>query len=254
MKEEEFLREISILESRFTNELLSRMHNRQTPELFEALDPQIERMGIDQDIINTFRIGYIPHRPTSLLKGIRSGVLSRAGVARWEERWIFPLSRRIVIPITNVYGNTVAFSGRRTGEDEESPKYINSPEHEWFKKCEILYGLAYALDFIRKNRRVFIVEGYSDVWLMRKSGYPETVAACGTSLTEYHVHLLRLLGVLVYLMFDGDQAGHKADEAAQGMCRTFMVRFESLTGLLPEGDDPASYLLRGGRFTNVLPI
>lgn len=250
---------MAVVISRLSHELESRIQNRKSQELLTGLDTQIEKMGATPTVRKIFHVGYLPYKPITTLKGLRRGFLMRAGLARWDNgissaRWIFPLAGRVIIPIYDVKGQAIALAGRRVGDNEESPKYINSPEHEWFRKSETLYGFDLALDAIRTRRRVFVVEGYSDVWMMHQRGYHETLATCGSVFTEYHAHLLKLLGVMVYLVFDGDQPGRKAYDMAYERCKTFSIHTADLRIELPENEDPASFLLKNEKLPGIDPI
>jgi DNA primase len=116
---------------------------------------------------------------------------------------------RITFPIVDHRLNTVAI-GARTLKDDVKPKYINSPENELYKKGEVLYGLNRAQDGIRKHGYAILVEGYTDVISMHRAGATNTVATCGTALTEKQVKLLKKFTGKVMLMRDADDAGRDA--------------------------------------------
>lgn len=116
---------------------------------------------------------------------------------------------RLVFPIRNERGELVAFAGRYRGETEGTGirKYINSSTSPIYHKSEILYGLYQAQDEIRKHKFVYITEGYKDVLAMHAAGFKNTVALCGTALTEQHAALLSRYTRCVIVMLDGDEAG-----------------------------------------------
>lgn len=116
---------------------------------------------------------------------------------------------RLIFPIRNERGELVAFAGRYRGETEGTGirKYINSSTSPIYHKSEILYGLYQAQDEIRKHKFVYITEGYKDVLAMHAAGFQNTVALCGTALTEQHVALLSRYTQCVIVMLDGDEAG-----------------------------------------------
>lgn len=116
---------------------------------------------------------------------------------------------RLIFPIRNEQGELVAFAGRYRGETEGTNirKYINSSTSPVYHKGEILYGLYQAQDEIRKHKFVYITEGYKDVLAMHAVGFRNTVALCGTALTELHVALLWRYTQCVIVMLDGDEAG-----------------------------------------------
>jgi len=113
---------------------------------------------------------------------------------------------RIIFPICNVDGDIVAFGGR-TMQTDMKPKYINSPETDIYHKSSTLYGLYQAQDSIRKLGMAILVEGYTDVISMHRSGATNTVATCGTALTLEHAKLLKKYTRKVLLLRDGDKAG-----------------------------------------------
>lgn len=116
---------------------------------------------------------------------------------------------RLIFPIRNERGELVAFAGRYRGETEGTGirKYVNSPTSPIYHKSEILYGLYQAQDEIRKHKFVYITEGYKDVLAMHTAGFKNTVALCGTALTENHVALLSRYTRCAIVMLDGDEAG-----------------------------------------------
>ena len=119
------------------------------------------------------------------------------------------LSNRLVFPIRNERGDLVAFAGRYQGETKGTDirKYMNSATSPVYHKSEILYGLYQAQDEIRQHGFVYITEGYKDVLAMHAAGFRNTVALCGTALTEQHVALLWRYTQCVIVMLDGDEAG-----------------------------------------------
>ncbi|WP_293713717.1 CHC2 zinc finger domain-containing protein [uncultured Parabacteroides sp.] len=119
------------------------------------------------------------------------------------------LSSRLVFPIRNERGDLVAFAGRYRGETvgTDIRKYMNSSNSAIYHKSEILYGLYQAQEEIRKHGFVYITEGYKDVLAMHAAGFRNTVALCGTVLTEQHITLLGRYTHCVIVMLDGDEAG-----------------------------------------------
>lgn len=116
---------------------------------------------------------------------------------------------RLIFPIRNERGELVAFAGRYRGDIEGTDirKYVNSPTSPVYHKSELLYGLYQAQDEIRKRKFVYITEGYKDVLAMHATGFRNTVALCGTALTEQHAALLSRYTQCAIIMLDGDKAG-----------------------------------------------
>ena len=116
---------------------------------------------------------------------------------------------RLVFPIRNERGELVAFAGRYRGETGGTGirKYVNSPTSPVYHKGELLYGLYQAQEAIRQHKFVYITEGYKDVLAMHAAGFRNTVALCGTELTEQHTVLLSRYTRYAIVMLDGDEAG-----------------------------------------------
>ena len=118
---------------------------------------------------------------------------------------------RIVFPILDISGNVIGFSARKISEVMVGAKYINTPETTLFKKSKTLYGLNFSRRRIVKEKRAIIVEGQIDALRLIQEGFTLTIAGQGTAFTEDHVKELMRLGVnVVYLAFDGDEAGRTA--------------------------------------------
>lgn len=153
---------------------------------------------------------------------------------------------RLIFPIRNEWGELVAFAGRYRGETEGTGirKYINSSTSPIYHKSEILYGLYQAQDEIRKHKFVYITEGYKDVLAMHAAGFQNTVALCGTALTEQHVALLSRYTQCVIVMLDGDEAGQ-----ANGIKSARLLSAKSFSVgriILEPKQDPDSLLHRMG--------
>lgn len=118
---------------------------------------------------------------------------------------------RLMIPLFDLKGRVIAFGARRLTENEEVPKYINSPESPIFKKKRELFGLYECLQASHNRpEEIVVVEGYMDALLLRQAGYTNAVAALGTALTFDHVNTLYRYTKKVVLCFDGDRAGGEA--------------------------------------------
>lgn len=117
---------------------------------------------------------------------------------------------RIIFPIQSNSGRTVAFGGRAVGDNDEGPKYINSPGTEIYKKGNHLYGLNVARKHINGNETLVLVEGYTDVIASYQGGVKNVVASLGTSLTDRQAALLSRYADTVIVSYDRDEAGEKA--------------------------------------------
>lgn len=143
---------------------------------------------------------------------------------------------RLMFPIRDTAGRTVAFTGRALLKDAEA-KYLNSPETELFKKSEILFGMDRAKDAIRTRGFALLVEGQFDLILLHQVGFTNTIALSGTALSNIHLSLIKRYADNLMLALDADRAGllasaKNAYAALQTGMRVKAVR-------LPHGKDPA---------------
>ena len=153
------------------------------------------------------------------------------------------LRGRLTFPIRDARGRVIGF-GARALEDGQEPKYLNTPESPIFRKREAFYGLPDALAAIRRNDRAVVVEGYFDRIALARAGVEESLATCGTSLTEGHARALRRRTRNVVLLFDGDEAGLRAMERSLEVLLPAGLRVRA--GRLPAGLDPHDLLTAEG--------
>ena len=150
---------------------------------------------------------------------------------------------RIMFPLFDASGRTIAFSGRffektEGGHEEGEPaKYVNSPETELFKKSRVLYGFDKAKEAVRKHDCVMLVEGQFDVVLSHQAGLPFVVAVSGTALTEEHLGLLGRFTKRVIMALDNDAAGLKA--GLRGTLMALGLGFDVKIPMIEGGKDPA---------------
>jgi DNA primase len=149
---------------------------------------------------------------------------------------------RAVFPILNEGGKVVAFGARSL--DGSEPKYLNSPETPAYHKGRVLYGLSWAREAIRREKRVVLMEGYLDVARALECGVEEAVATCGTALTPSHGRLLRRFADTVCVNFDQDEAGQRAARKSLEVLLGEGLRVRVVE--LPEGHDPDSFLKAEG--------
>ena len=171
--------------------------------------------GYGIESIKRFKLGYASSHPQDFFQfatkqNFSEKALLESGLFRQPEpgRFTDLFRSRILFPILNVRGEVIAFGGRVL--DDSLPKYLNSPETKFFKKRTELYGLNWSKRTIPKAGFVFIVEGYFDFHRLFESGFENSVATLGTSLTEDHARLLRRYTQKVVVLFDNDPAGIQA--------------------------------------------
>lgn len=224
---------------------------REHPQRQRAID-YLRGRGLDGTTVRDFGIGYAPPGWDNLLRdltgdAVRTADLVDAGLAITRDSGgAYDRFRdRIMFPIRDRRGRTIAFGGRAL--DDATPKYLNSPETSLFHKGRELYGLFEARRSNRHLDRLLIVEGYMDVIALAQHGIDYAVATLGTSTTAEHLErLFRITADLVFC-FDGDQAGR--DAAWRALEQTLpLLRDGHRVGylFLPEGEDPDSLVRRDG--------
>jgi len=117
---------------------------------------------------------------------------------------------RVLFPISNYRGETIAFSWRTLKNGSDEAKYVNSPETPIFHKSDVLFGIHLAKNAIQKSKKVIIVEWQMDVISLHQHGINNVVGISGTALTESHIRLIRRLTDQIYLCLDRDSAGKQA--------------------------------------------
>ena len=154
------------------------------------------------------------------------------------------LRNRLIFPICDQIGRVIAFGARKINEEDE-PKYLNSPETPVFRKSVTLFGINLAARAIKRERTAVVVEGYTDVIACHQAGVEHVVATLGTALTSGHATILRRLCDTVVLLFDGDVAGIKAADRAIEvlLSETIDIRIASLAGFT-DAKDPDELLKR----------
>ena len=213
--------------------------------------------GFELSDAERFGVGYAPAAWDDLTRHLRGRgfsdeELTRAGLARQGRRGLIDMfHNRLLWPVRDLTGETVAFGARKLDPGDEGPKYLNTPETALFKKGHVLYGADLAKREIAHRRQAVIVEGYTDVMACHLSGVPTAVATCGTSFGEDHVKILRRLimdtdgsdGEVIFT-FDGDAAGQKAALRAFGLEEKFVT--QTFVAVQPDGLDPCDLRLKHG--------
>src|SRR5690606_33231044 len=181
-----------------------------------GLDYLVER-GITEEAIDTFKLGYAPNTKDFIAtflekKGFHKQLLVKYGLLNMNQENDTVSDRfrgRVIFPIRNHLGKTVAF-GARALEKNQEPKYLNSPESDLFQKGKLLYNFDLAKKHIRKISEALLFEGYMDVISAYQAGVENVVATMGTALTETQAKLLKRYVDTVILCYDGDRAGIEA--------------------------------------------
>lgn len=209
----------------------------------------LDKRGIKREIIDRFALGYAPDGWDHLIRFLQQSKVplqnaEKAGliVPKKSGGFYDRFRNRIIFPIFDIAGQVIGFGGRVM--DDAKPKYLNSPETPLYNKRNTLYGLQTAMEKCRETGIVFIVEGYFDLLAMHQHGIVNAVATLGTALTAEHVRRLKGYAKNVCLVFDSDTAGIKAAQRTIGIFMNEAISASVV--LLPEGDDPDSFLFSKG--------
>jgi DNA primase len=198
------------------------------------------RRGVTREAEQEFFLGYGGHGKDLLSvlerEGIEPGRAAQAGLLFPQEGGGFRerFRGRVIFPVTDARGRVCGFGARAIGD--ATPKYLNSPESELYRKSSLLYGLFQALPAVRNEKRVLVVEGYMDLIGLWQRGIRNVVATCGTSLTESHARTLKRLSDTVILIFDGDVAGKRSAVRAGGPL--YSAGVSPMVIFPPKGMDP----------------
>jgi DNA primase len=214
-----------------------------------ALEYLLNR-GFTLESIEKFQIGYSLNSWDFVFKfltkrNFEPSLLEKSGLIIKRERdgsYFDRFRDRIMFPIFDQKGNTIAFSGRSLGADE--PKYLNSPETAIFNKSKILYNFHLARPSIRKLQQVVLFEGFADCIAADRAGVENGVATMGTSLTTEHVSLIRRNSEAVTICYDSDNAGIEAAYRAANMLLEAGTQVR--VSIMPDGLDPDDYIKKYG--------
>jgi len=203
--------------------------------------------GFNEDTIKKFGLGYAPKgykafTDKAVSDGYKLELLQKAGVTSQKGFDFF--RDRMMFVIHNLTGKVIGFGGRTLSTDPKSPKYINTAESEIYVKNKSLYGIYFAKTAIRRADECILVEGYTDVIALHQSGIENTVASSGTSLTVGQIGMIKRYTPNIKILYDGDPAGIKA--AMRGLDMVLEQDMNVKIVLLPEGEDPDSYLKQVG--------
>lgn len=206
---------------------------------------------LSEKTIKRFRLNYAPDSFDLLLKHLNE---KSANIKLAEELGLIQMRKngdgfyvkfrhRIMFPFFNITGKIIGFGGRKLNE-EQQPKYLNSPESEIYKKGLTLYGLYQAIQSIREHDFIILVEGYFDLLRLVEAGQKNVVASSGTALTDQQAHLMARYSKNIYIAYDGDKAGIKA-----AVRNAQIIENQDLNAYIvpmPDGEDPDDFVLKHG--------
>lgn len=206
-----------------------------------------KQRGFREETIRKFGLGFALDKKDALTlqavhKGYNIELLRQLGLTTKYNSDFF--RNRVMFTIHNLTGKVIAFGGRILQKNVKAPKYINSPETEVYHKSKVLYGAFFAKKSIRKKDECILVEGYTDVISLHQAGIENVVASSGTSLTVEQIRLVKRYTPNMKILYDGDAAGIKA--ALRGLDLVLAQDMNVKVVLLPDGEDPDSYLQKVG--------
>lgn len=220
----------------------------------QAAHSYLTERSISQKSIDQFTLGYFPSGARAIKQLIAYVQQQSFLASNLVEANIIVLAgggqhyslfeERIIFPIKDHLGRVCGFGGRIFMPNDERVKYYNSHENQFFTKGALLYGLDQAKKEIQKQDIAIMVEGYTDCIALYERAFGNCVATLGTACTPEHLKLLARYTQMVYVMYDGDQAGQKAILRLTEL--GWNVNLELKIISLPAGEDPASFCERGG--------
>ena len=218
----------------------------------EAYDYLLKR-GLKKDIIEEFKLGYVPWKNNfydTLLKNYTEEEINLTGLYYKSDKtgkFIDRFNSRIIFPINNISGDTVAFGGRVI-KDGKLAKYINSPETEFYKKGSMIFNLDKAKNLRAETEDILIVEGYMDVVSVYAAGIKNVIANSGTALTERQIDLIWKFFSNPVICLDGDKSGQTAAvRIAEKLFPLINDNNKIYFSIMPDGKDPDDYVKKNGK-------
>ncbi|OOF40763.1 DNA primase [Rodentibacter mrazii] len=213
----------------------------------------LQQRGLSAEVIERFQIGFVPNVMDSVLRKFavnreeQQKLLDLGMLSRNDRGNVYDKFRnRIMFPIRDKRGRTVAFGGRVLGD--EKPKYLNSPETITYHKGSELYGLYEALQMNDEPQKLLVVEGYMDVVALAQFGVDYAVASLGTSTTSEQIQLLFRSTEQIICCYDGDRAGRDAAWRALENALPYLEDGRQIKFIfLPDGEDPDTYIRQYGK-------
>ncbi len=231
---------------------IAHFYQQQLPNHIPA-QAYLQKRGLSQEVIERFAIGFVPDSFDSVLR--------KFGKNREEQARLFDLGmlsgnengriydrfrNRIMFPIRDRRGRTIAFGGRVLGD--EKPKYLNSPETVTYHKGNELYGLFEALQINDSPEMLLVVEGYMDVVALAQFGVNYAVASLGTATTSEQIQQIFRVTEQAVCCYDGDRAGRDAAWRALENALPYLEDGRQLKFIfLPDGEDPDTFIRQHGK-------
>jgi len=226
-------------------------------QLFKSENNQalsyLNKRGLNQNIIKEFNLGYVPWKNNfyeKLLTKFSEAEITLSGLYYKNEktnRFVDRFNSRIIFPINNLTGETIAFGGRII-KDSQLAKYINSPETEFYKKGRTVFNLDRAKALRSETNETIIVEGYMDVVSLYAAGIKNTISNSGTALTDTQIELIWKFFSSPIICLDGDQSGQSAAlRIAEKLLPLINENNKIYFSIMPKGEDPDDFIKKNGK-------
>ena len=233
----------------YSNYFHQQLFNSNTKEASDYLS----KRNLKKNTIEDFQLGYVPWQNNfyeELLKKYSEEEINLTGLYYKNDKtgkYIDRFNSRILFPVNNITGDTIAFGGRIIREGKLA-KYINSPETEFYKKGSMIFNLDKAKDSRSETNEVLIVEGYMDVLSVYTSGVKNVIANSGTALTERQISLIWKFFSNPIICLDGDESGQKAAlRIAEKLFPLINDKDKIYFSIMPDGTDPDDYVKHNGK-------
>ena len=218
----------------------------------EALN-YLNKRGLNKNIVEEFKLGFVPWKNNfyeELLKKYSEENINLTGLYYKHDKsgkYIDRFNSRIIFPVNNIVGDTVAFGGRIIRESKLA-KYINSPETEFYKKGSMIFNLDKAKACRSETNEVIVVEGYMDVVSVYSSGIKNVISNSGTALTDKQIDIIWKFFCNPIICLDGDQSGQSAAlRIAEKLFPLINDENKIYFSIMPEGNDPDDYIKQNGK-------
>ena len=220
----------------------------------------LNNRGLSKNMIEEFKLGYVPWKNNfydDLLKKYSDEEINLTGLYYKHDRsgkYIDRFNSRIIFPINNIPGDTVAFGGRII-KSSKLAKYINSPETEFYNKGSMIFNLDKAKECRSDTNEVIVVEGYMDVVSLYSNGIKNVISNSGTALTERQMNMIWKFFSNPVICLDGDQSGQNAAlRIAQRLFPIINDENKIYFSIMSAGSDPDDYIKAHGKekFLNLL--
>jgi DNA primase len=211
------------------------------------------KRGLKKNTIEDFQLGYVPWQNNfyeDLLKKYSEEEINLTGLYYKNDKtgkYIDRFNSRVIFPVNNLSGDTIAFGGRIIRESKLA-KYINSPETEFYKKGNMIFNLDKAKNSRSDTDEVIIVEGYMDVVSVYASGIKNVISNSGTALTERQISLIWKFFSNPIICLDGDDSGQKAAlRIAEKLFPLINEKNKIYFSILPDDLDPDDFIKQNGK-------